>query len=118
MDKVIWKPLGEWSYLVDNVLVGVKDVFLSSCPCLNVGYRGILEQKKSSPNRRSPLNSSIDKCTLLHYLFLSLFFLIKKIIPLFLIRPYLHWRHEFGTNLGLSIINGMSLELNSWNVFW
>ena len=54
MDKVIWKPLGEWSYLVDNVLVGVKDVFLSSCPCLNVGYRGILEQKKSGPNKEAP----------------------------------------------------------------
>ena len=28
MDKVIWKPLGEWSCFVGSVLVGVKDVFL------------------------------------------------------------------------------------------
>ena len=26
MDKVIWKLLGEWSYFVGNILMGVKDV--------------------------------------------------------------------------------------------
>ena len=26
MDKAIWKPSGEWSYFVGNVLMGVKDV--------------------------------------------------------------------------------------------
>ena len=26
MNKVIWKPLGEWSYVVNNVLREVKDV--------------------------------------------------------------------------------------------
>ena len=46
MDKVIWKLSREQSYFVGNVLVGVKDVFLQSCPCLNVGCRGILEYKK------------------------------------------------------------------------
>ena len=43
MDKVIWKLLGEWSCFVGNILVGVKDVFLLSCTCLNVGCRGILK---------------------------------------------------------------------------
>ena len=28
MNKAIWKLLGEWSYFVVIVLVGVKDVFL------------------------------------------------------------------------------------------
>ena len=26
MDKAIWKPSGEWSCFVGNILVGVKDV--------------------------------------------------------------------------------------------
>ena len=30
MDKVIWKLLGEWSYFIGNVLVGVKEAFLPS----------------------------------------------------------------------------------------
>ena len=62
MDKIIWKPSREWSCFVSNVLVGVKDVFLQSCPCLNVDCRGILESKKYIYwfNRGSPLNSSID----------------------------------------------------------
>ena len=26
MDKIIWKSSGEWFYIVDNILVGVKNV--------------------------------------------------------------------------------------------
>ena len=28
MSKIIWKSIGEWSYFLGNVLVGVKVVFL------------------------------------------------------------------------------------------
>ena len=34
-------------------------VNLKFCPYLNVGCKVIFEQKKSGPNKRSPLNSSI-----------------------------------------------------------
>ena len=43
MDKEIRKLSRWWSCFVGNVLVRVKEVFLLSCPCLNVGCRGILE---------------------------------------------------------------------------
>ena len=29
MDKVIWKSIGEWPYFLDNILVGVRVIFLS-----------------------------------------------------------------------------------------
>ena len=32
MDKAIRKLTGEWPYFLDNVLVGVRVVFLPNCP--------------------------------------------------------------------------------------
>jgi len=32
VDNVIWKLTGEWSYLLGNVLVEVRVVFLPDCP--------------------------------------------------------------------------------------
>ena len=32
MNKSIWKLIGEWSYFLDNVLVGVRVAFLLDCP--------------------------------------------------------------------------------------
>ena len=32
VDKVIWKITEEWSYFLDNVLVGVRVAFLPECP--------------------------------------------------------------------------------------
>ena len=34
MDKLIWKSVGEWSYFLGNILVGVKVVFLPDCPLI------------------------------------------------------------------------------------
>ena len=53
--------LGVWSYFVDNVLRrSWRNIFTKFCSYLNVGCKGILEQKKSSSNRGSFLNSSIN----------------------------------------------------------
>ena len=51
MDKVIWKLIGElkkkligeWSYFLGNVLVGVRVVFLLDCPLVLflLKYKGI-----------------------------------------------------------------------------
>ena len=32
MGKAIWKLMGDWSYFLGNVLVGVRVVFLLDCP--------------------------------------------------------------------------------------
>ena len=32
MNKSIWKLIGEWSYFLGIVLVGVRVVFLPDCP--------------------------------------------------------------------------------------
>ena len=34
MDKVIWKLIGNLSYFLDNVLVGVRIAFLPDCPLI------------------------------------------------------------------------------------
>ena len=31
MDKAIWKSTEEWLYFLDNILVGVRVVFLPNC---------------------------------------------------------------------------------------
>ena len=51
MDKVIWKLIGElkkkligeWSYFLGNVLVGVRVVFLLDCPLVLflLKYKGV-----------------------------------------------------------------------------
>ena len=51
MDKVIWKSIGEWSYFLDNILVGVRVVFLSDRHLVLslLNHRGVgvfLNQKK------------------------------------------------------------------------
>ena len=34
MNKSIWKLIGDWSYFLGNVLVGVKVAFLPDCPLI------------------------------------------------------------------------------------
>ena len=34
MDKSIWKSTGEWPYVLGNVLVEVRVVFLPDCPLI------------------------------------------------------------------------------------
>ena len=34
MDKTIWKLIGNLSYFLGNVFVGVRVVFLSDCPLI------------------------------------------------------------------------------------
>ena len=34
MDKGIWKLIEEWPFFLDNVLVGVRVVFLLNCPLI------------------------------------------------------------------------------------
>ena len=56
----------EYSYFVSNVLVQVRNVFLPYYPLVLsiLKPRGVgvfWNKKKSSPNRESILNSSIDK---------------------------------------------------------
>ena len=70
MDKVIWKLTREWPYFLGNVLVGVRVVFLPSCPVVLslLKYRGIrafLNKKNEEPKQEKPLNSSIDKIIIL-----------------------------------------------------
>ena len=31
MNKEIWRSISEWLYFLDNVLVGVRNVFLPNC---------------------------------------------------------------------------------------
>ena len=45
----VWKLTWVWSYFVGSVYVKVKkSIFTKCCPYLNVGYMGILEQKKKN----------------------------------------------------------------------
>ena len=50
MDKIIWKSTREWPYFLDNVLMGIRIVFLSDYPLVLslLKFRrckGIFEQK-------------------------------------------------------------------------
>ena len=66
MDKTIWKSTGKWPYILGNILVKVKIVFLLDCLLVLslLKYKGIrvsLNPKKMRiPNKRTHLNSSID----------------------------------------------------------
>ena len=56
---------GEWPYFLDNVLVGVRVVFLPDYPLVLslLNHRGIgtfLNIKMRNPNRENLLNNSID----------------------------------------------------------
>ena len=56
--------------MLGNVLVGIRVVFLPDCPLILslLKYRGVrafLNQKMRNPNRRNPLNNSIDDFTYL-----------------------------------------------------
>ena len=50
MDKTIWKSIRKGSYFLDNVLVGLKVVFLLNCPLVLFLYKhrgvGIFLKKK------------------------------------------------------------------------
>ena len=65
---MLWRNglVGECFYFVGNVLVQVRHVFLPNYPLVlsllkSRSVWGILEQKKSGPNKGNPLKSSIDE---------------------------------------------------------
>ena len=65
MDKAIWKLTGEWSYFLDNVLLGIRVALLPDCPLVLYlfKHRGVghfWTKKMRNPNRESPLNNNID----------------------------------------------------------
>ena len=43
MDKTIWKLIGNLSYFLGNVLIGVRVIFLPNCPLILslLKYRGV-----------------------------------------------------------------------------
>ena len=54
MDKIIWESIREWPYFLDNVLMGIRIVFLSDCPLVLslLKYRGVgvfLNKKNEDP---------------------------------------------------------------------
>ena len=89
MDKAIWKITEEWFYFLGNVLVGVRVAFLPECPLVlsllkHRGVWGIFELKKMrNPNRRSPLNSSIEACAIRFFFFFRRFMVIIFLLSQF-----------------------------------
>ena len=66
MNKTIWKLTIERSYFLGNVLVRVRVEFLPNCLLVlsllkHRNVKVFLNQKMKNPNKRSPLNNSIDK---------------------------------------------------------
>ena len=66
MDKGIWKLIGEWPFFLDNVLVGVRIVFLPNYPLIlsplkHRSVRTFLNQENEESKQENPLNNIIDK---------------------------------------------------------
>ena len=60
MTEVIWKLIGEWSYFLGNILIGVKVVSLLDCPFVLslLKHRSVgvfLNQKNEDPKYEKSL---------------------------------------------------------------
>ena len=64
MDKAIWNSAEKWPYVLRNVLLGVRVVYLPHYPLVlsllkDRSIEAFFNQKNEDPQHEKPLNSSV-----------------------------------------------------------